>query len=530
MENKLKLNLCANYSKEALKSAVCNSILCDYIIDKLGLAIKRFNKEDLDLFYIYENFKIAIEKSSQITYSNIVQWEENKVSSYQDCLNIVVVLDGLAADAGKISAGELIEEFQQDCQEYGILLSAVVDVEMNEIKFGQLKIKEEFLTTLKNQLTFVDEGQFLSDLGTMQIEMIPLDTNKYRNRFVEKKLKKINDIHNSVKSILLKDFEKLHDDIAGAYDRFYKIIYAALSDGEKVDASRKVYRLISPHKQVLDKLENKLTEANELKRQLVIHEKSLKNNLNEKLEEFKAILEEKPYEEESINREIDGITFVTDEYIEKIHNANERINTIEQEISDKYDILDRLDNALKAAIPSENEMKRYSNLSFKFEDLYVRLELAKSQLKSKDKQFVDAINTAVIGLGVLINLGIEGKDIYLRNSLLSAVFNSVNGMYDIVDNKNKSVELSQIKFVTSRLVKYSILNSNLNKDLQTFRRVCNNAIRDIAMMMGKPFSIGTMLDIVDTIDLAIKQVQELVDTLNHNHVEQTSLLGDILNI
>ena len=63
-----------------------------------------------------------------------------------------------------------------------------------------------------------------------------------------------------------------------------------------------------------------------------------------------------------------------------------------------------------------------------------------------------------------------------------------------------------------------------------FRRVCNNTIRDIALLMGKPFSIDTMGDIINTISLAIDQVKELVETLNRNHVEQTKVLGDILNI
>jgi hypothetical protein len=50
------------------------------------------------------------------------------------------------------------------------------------------------------------------------------------------------------------------------------------------------------------------------------------------------------------------------------------------------------------------------------------------------------------------------------------------------------------------------------------------------MMMGKPFSIDTMGDIINTISLAIDQVKELVETLNRNHIEQTKVLGDILNI
>lgn len=529
METKFDLHLCANYSNEKLKSAICNCVLCDYIIESLRQAIKRFNKEDLDLFYVYENFKKAIEKSEEITFSSINEWEQNKISAYQDCLNIIVTLDDMAAKADKINAGDLIEDINSDCQAYSVML-AMSDININHVDFKNLKIREEFLLNLKQQLAIVDEGQFLSDLGTMRIEMVGLDIDKYRNKFIEQKLRRARTIVDSVNSSLDKEFDRLHDEIMESYDKFYKVAHAALSDGEKFDAGRKVCKLVNPHRVILDKLEDKLTEANELKRQLVIHEKKLLEQKDVKFDEFNAILEEKSYENETIEREKDALTFVTNEYLEKIQNVIGSINAVEEIITERYKIIDRVEAALKGAIPTESEMKRYSSLAFKFEDLYVRLELAKSQIKNKDKDFVLAIDSAILGLGVLINLAIEGKDVFMRNSLLSAVFNCVNGIYDLVDNKNKSVELSQIKFVTTRLVKYSLLNNSFTKDLQTFRHVCHNTIRDIAMMMGKPFSIGTMLEINDTIELSIKQVEELINTINENHIEQTRVLGDILNV
>ena len=50
------------------------------------------------------------------------------------------------------------------------------------------------------------------------------------------------------------------------------------------------------------------------------------------------------------------------------------------------------------------------------------------------------------------------------------------------------------------------------------------------MMMGKPFNLRTMVDIVENIQLSIEQLQELIKTLDENHVEQTRVLGDIFNI
>lgn len=529
MESKINIHLCANYSNDKLKSAVVNCVLCDYIIEKLRQSIKRFNKEDLDLFYVYEDFKKAIEKSENVTFSNIGAWEENKVSSYQDCLNTVVALDEIASKAGKIESGDLIEEFRADCQKYAVMLS-LSEVNNQVIDLSNVEVREDYLQNLIRQLTLVDEGQFLTDIGTMKIEMVPLDVNKFRNKFVEQKLRRSNTILNSVGKTLDKEFKRLHEEVSDSYKKFYKITYAALDDGERVDAARKVCKLIPPHRLILDKLENRMTEANELKRQLAIHEKKLVELRDAKFKELNAFVEDKPYEEEGVNRDKDAITFVTDEYLEQIKLVKQDIEEIEVEIAERYKIIDRVEIALKAAIPSENEMKRYSGLAFKFEDLYVRLELAKSQINNKDKDWLTAINTAITGLMVLAKISQEGKDVFMRNNLLSAIFNSVNGIYDLVDNKNKSVELSQINFVTTRLVKYSSLNNSLTKNLQTFRHVCNNAIRDIAMMMGKPFSLKTMLEIVDTIDLAIKQIQDIVNVLNTNHLEQSRLLGDIMNI
>lgn len=521
--------MCANYVNDDLKSAITNCILCDYIIDELRLAIKRFSKEDLDLFYVHEDFKSAIEKSKNVSFATIGDWESNKIDSYSDCLGIVATIDAMASEQGKIEAGTLIEEFREKTQEYLIQLSSC-EMDIDHIDLGTMDVKEEFMKNLLHELTLVDEGQFLSDLGMMQVEMLPLDVHKYRNKFLEGKLRKGESIALSCDRALEREFERLHKDVMSSYDKLYKIAHDALNDGEKTDKARDVVECIPPHRRTLDKLENRLTEANEIKRLITIREKRIKSEMVTRLQEFEKQLEETPYEREGISRQIDAYKFVMEEYLTKIGLVVNAINEVEEEITERYKILDRVEVALRGAIPSENELKRYTSLSFKFEDLYVRLELAKSQVKDKNKDFVTAINTAIRGLGVLINLGYEGKDVFVRNSLLSAVFNSVNGIYDLVDDENKSVELTQIKFVTTRLVQYSQLNNVFMKDLQTFRHICNNVIRDVAIMMGKPFNLKTMLEIIDTIDLAIKQVQEVVDTLNKNQVTETQLLGDILNV
>ena len=233
---------------------------------------------------------------------------------------------------------------------------------------------------------------------------------------------------------------------------------------------------------------------------------------------------------EDIKRQKDAYVFVNNEYLEKIEATIELVNKVAADISERYNMLDRIDASLRSAIPGESEMKRYSALTFKYEDLYVRLALAKSQIKDKDKDFETALKGAMLGLKALSHQAKEGKELFMRNSLLSMVFNCVNGIYDLVDTKNKSLELKQIKFVTSRLVKYSLLNSNFVADLRTFRHVCNNVVRDVAIMMGKPFNLRTMVEICETIELAINQIEELLRTINENHVEQSDILSDILNV
>lgn len=529
METKFNLQLCANYSNEKLKSAICNCVLADYIIEKLRTTIKKYNDEDIDLFYIYEDFKNVIEKGNRITFADIEGWQANKIEVYQDVFKLVVTLDDILAKASLIESGSVIEEFRKDCQEYLILL-CLCDIDCKSVDFSMVDVRPEYIDNLKTQLALVDEGQFLSDLAGMRFETIALDTSSSRHKYIEQRLLKAQKIANSVSASLEREFDRLHDDISSCYKKFYKIAYSSLSDAEKASAARDVCKVTTPHKRTLDRLENKLTNANELKRKLFISQKKLKEDSVAKLAEFDSRLEEKPYEREDVDRQRQAFLFVHNEYLERIDSSIKMIDDIANQISERYNMLDRIDASLRSAIPSESELKRYSSLTFKYEDLYVRLALAKSQIQNKDKDFETALKASMLGLKVLSHLASEGKELFIRNSLLSMVFNCVNGVYDLVDTKNKSLELKQIKFVTTRLVKYSLLNSNFVADLRTFRHVCNNTIRDVAIMMGKPFNLQTMIEISETIELSINQIQELITTINNNHLEQSQLLGDILNV
>ena len=529
METKLNLHLCGSYTNLKLKTAVTNCLLCDYAIEQLRLVLKEYDGRDVDFFHAYEEYKKIIVDASEITFSNIEKWSEHKELCYNNCLSLLEKIDDIIATAEKNQKGEVVREVKENIANFTQQLSQATIVQ-DEFNFGTIYLKPEYIKNLSAQLSIVDEGHFLAEMCKMKLQVIPLDTNKNRNKFIEKKLTKVQTVVASVEKALEKDFELLQNQISASHEKFYKIAHSAQSDGEKFDDARKVCRFVAPHRRVLDKLEDRLTKVNELKRQLAIHEKKLKDTLAETKTNYNAIIAETPSEKDRLDRDLDGLEFVTIEYLTNIKNTKKLVEDIENKITDRYKIIDRVDVAVKAAIPLESEMKRYSSLAFKFEDLYVRLDLAKSQIKDKNPDFLQGLKTAMAGLKVLIQLAQEGKDIFMRNSLLSAVFNCVNGVYDLVEESNKSVELKQIKFVTTRLVNYSFKNNVFVKDLQTFRHVCNNAIRDIAIFMGRPFSVGTMLEIVEAIELAIKQVQELVETVNKNHVEQSQLLSEILNI
>ena len=93
MGNKINLNLCANYNNREFKKSIINSLLCYYAIEKLRLTIKGFQKDELDMFYIYEEYKNIIEESNNVTFAHITQWGDFKRHCYLELLEVVNKLD-----------------------------------------------------------------------------------------------------------------------------------------------------------------------------------------------------------------------------------------------------------------------------------------------------------------------------------------------------------------------------------------------------------------------------------------------------
>ena len=528
MERKIDLHLCAHYQEEDVKSSVINALICDYLIAELTEAVKVYHKE-LDLAGVRDDFKVAIDRSRQVDFGDIYEWTANKMRAYESLLGVVMDLDGEVAKAGLRNVGEIMSEFQEKLTRF-ILSLTDVKITTEEIEYDELVKIDALVKNIVSELKIIDETQFLIELSQTQLTETPLEIEAYRNKFVEEKLSKSNKILDGVVSTFDADDEKLHNDIIHGYSEFVKIANATLTDGEKVDRARQYMKFVHSHRLVLDKLENKMADVHELKRQLELHRRKLVAYQESEIDKMTKDVEDNPQRKDIVSREMDSLKYVNGEYFKSIQNVTKAINDMSQKIADRYHTLDKVEDALKTAIPSENEMKRYSQVIFKFNDLSTRLTLAREQVDRKDKDFITIINTAIKGLGVLMQQSMEGKDLFMRNSLLTAVFNSVNAMYDLVDNENNSTEITQVYFVTHKLSEYTTTNAIYTKELMEFRKACNNVIRDVSITMGKPLTPKGVVDLIGYIDVAIQQLDIELKVLDTNNRKQVDMLGAILRV
>ncbi len=528
MERKIELHLCARYQEEDVKSSIVNALICEYLIAELTEAVKKYHKE-LDLAEVRDEFKVAIDRSRDTGFADIYEWAGNKLKVYSDLLGIVMDLDAEVAKAGICKVGELVAEFQEKTTKF-ILSLVDVKISLDAIEYDELMKLDNLVKPIVAELKVVDETQLLIEISQTKFTETPLEIEAYRNKFIEEKLNKSNKVLDSVVASFDADDEKLHNEIIRSYSEFAKIANASLTDGEKVDKARQFMKFVHAHRQLLDKLENKMAEVHEFKRQLELHRRKLASAQETEIEKLTKEAEENPHRKEIIDREIDSLKYVNGEYFKSIQATTKAINDMSQKIADRYHTLDKVEDALKVAIPSENEMKRYTQVIFKFNDLSTRLTLAREQIDKKDKDFITIINTAIKGLGVLMQQAIEGKDLYMRNSLLTATFNSVNAMYDLVDNDNNATEITQVYFVTNKLSEYTTVNGIYTKELMEFRKACNNTIRDISITMGKPLTARGVVELIGYIDVAIQQLDIELKVLDTNNRKQVDLLGAILRV
>lgn len=528
METKYKLQLGVISDINDISQSVVSALSSEYLIDTIRDIIRTYNKET-NLTKFMDKFADLINKSYDVSFVSVNAWLNNKTDTNLEMLGLVQELDKYLAEKQITKETQVLAEVQQKMQNFLVSLSAI-KITPETIEFSNLDIEKEYIASMLEQLRLLDEGMLLSSIADMSLEFTPLDVEKNRNVFIEEKLNNLNKVTNSCQKIFDDDYDRLLSQVVSMYNKFYDICYATLTDGEKAEKARKVVKSINPHRLVLDKLENKLTKANELKRQLIIHEKRLKEGLEVQNDGFAKRMEENPDEKDIFENEMNGVKFVTENYFGQIENSIAKVNKLEENITKHYKVLDQLENALKTAIPTEDDMKKYSSLAFKFQELLVRLELAKSQVNKSDKELNKLINTVVMGLGTLVRYAVEIKDLYLRNAMLGATFRAVNALNDFATNVNKSVELSKIKFVTDKLAKYSTQEQAFTGDLLTYRRVCNNAIRDISIIMGKAITDKGLMDIADLLDITIKQLEHLEESLVTNNNQQVETMRSIMEI
>lgn len=525
MDTKYKLNLSKSYSINSLASAVVTSLTAEYLIDIIRDELKKYSaKQDLTNFM--DRFAELIDESYDVSFSNMEYWLDKKSSTNSDMLKLVVDLDKTLTDKKVISERDIVNEIQDKFNHFVVSLA---DLIINEdfIDCSRVDLKKEYINSTLEQLRLLDEGVVLSSLMEMQLEFTPLDTKQDKNKFIEKKLSTINRIARNVETTFDTNYGKLLEQITGMYDKFYGICYSDLTDGEKAEKARKVIKEINPYRLVLDDLENKLSKANELKRQLAIHKKHLLENLETKNSEYQNSNADDEAKE-LIKASLDSASAVSDSYLSQIEYSVDRINDIEKRITEHYKVLDMLENALKTAVPSEEELKRYSAVIFKVQELLVKLEQNKTQMTKDEKKLKYTNKTAKTGLQAILTYAKEIKDIFMRNSMVVAIFRAVDALEDFATDQNKAIRLKNMQNLTTKISKFNDLQKDFNNNLVTYRRISNDLIRDISITLGKGVNEDSMLSVVDLINTNLTQLQKLSESLQDNNSKQIEVLSSIL--
>lgn len=525
MDTKYKLNLSKSYSINSLASAVVTSLTAEYLIDIIRDELKKYSaKQDLTNFM--DRFAELIDESYDVSFSNMEYWLDKKSSTNSDMLKLVVDLDKTLTDKKVISERDIVNKIQDKFNHFVVSLA---DLIINEdfIDCSRVDLKKEYINSTLEQLRLLDEGVVLSSLMEMQLEFTPLDTKQDKNKFIEKKLSTINRIARNVETTFDTNYGKLLEQITGMYDKFYGICYSDLTDGEKAEKARKVIKEINPYRLVLDDLENKLSKANELKRQLAIHKKHLLENLETKNSEYQNSNADDEAKE-LIKASLDSASAVSDSYLSQIEYSVDRINDIEKRITEHYKVLDMLENALKTAVPSEEELKRYSAVIFKVQELLVKLEQNKTQMTKDEKKLKYTNKTAKTGLQAILTYAKEIKDIFMRNSMVVAIFRAVDALEDFATDQNKAIRLKNMQNLTTKISKFNDLQKDFNNDLVTYRRISNDLIRDISITLGKGVNEDSMLSVVDLINTNLTQLQKLSESLQDNNSKQIEVLSSIL--
>lgn len=529
METKYRLRLNTQYDDSTVYSALLKGFIYEYTYDLVRDALAElslYEKND-----ILNGLQVIKNNSQDVAFISLQEWINNKAAAQTDVLTLAAVIDARLVQENKGVAGEFTENIGKKIEDYINLLSGI-SLQGEVLDIGDTGINADYINTVITQIALVSENEFLVGLSALSLNPVPLETKAYKNTFIEEKIKKLNTICDKLSQKLSDDYDSLQDMVANINDELYKIANEPVTDGEKVDMARKAIKAINPHRQLVDKVEDKLVEATEYARQLTIHEGKLKSADSAKMSSTESNIKASASKDAKVQAERDyfSMKFMNDQYLNGIAGGNARVQAIKNGIEEYRKILESLETAFKSAIPTEAEMKKYSSVKHRLQDLQNRLEISANQLPKKTKDIKDLIDAAKAGLDVLTEVYTEGKDLFMRNNLMTAVFATVTCLYNLTENDDRDIEKAQKKFVSERLEDYSIRNSALLKDLTTFRRVGDEAIRDIAIVLGKPLSAEMLYEMLEVQELAINQSNQMFDMLDKNHQKQLDLLTSILSM
>jgi len=528
METKFKLQLGTINNIEELKTSLINGITTEYISELIHNTLRSYHKET-DLSTLVDEYVDIIHSNEDRSYTDFVTWSIDKANKMAELMQFVIKIDEFLVENEKVEQGQVVADFQGKLTNFLVKLNGITITE-DLLDLGTAEVKEEYVQNTIAELELVNEGKLLKKLVSSNIDITPIDTENNKNSIIENKLKELNRIVSLCNELFEKDAESLNDDVLSMQKKFYNICYESLTDGEKSEKARKVLKKISKHRETIDAVSDKLTQASEISRQLVLHAKKLTEVLDNKATDTSAQIKKNPYQKEMLQFDLESTEYMTDEYIDQIESSAKELETIKVKIARQFDVFDKLEIALGSAIPAESELKKYSAIAFKLQELSVRLELSKSQITKENKELLELIKTANIGLATMIAHAIDVKDLFVRNSLMTASFKSYNAIYDLVDNPDKATALSQVKFVTDKLATYSDTCEKFVRDLTEYRKIGNNTIRDLSIIMGKPFNGTGLLEIINTIDIGIKQFEQLLQSLQNNNEKQNNILNSLLTL
>lgn len=528
METKIKLKIGSLTDLNEISTVIVTSLSCEYLIDAIRASLRKYSRE-INLENRISEFAQLIDDSYSASFSSFIAWQDDKSFAQMKMLEFLQSLDTYLADNKLIESKQLQNSIQEEYVKFLTSMSTM-KITQDELDIAGMNLSKEYLNSALEQLRLLDEGVLINNLSAMTLEFTPLDTKSDKNKFIEQKLARLSNLTKSCNKIFDDDYDKLLSQILAMYSKFYNISYSGDTDGEKSEKARKLVKSLNPHRMLLDKLENKLEEANELKRQLKIHA----NKINASVEEQEKTLANKVSagveNEDVASSQLNAKKYVAFDYSARIEETIDVLTALQEKIANHYKVLDQLEFSLKGAIPSEEEMGRYSSIIHKFGELAVRLELDKSKPDKPNKELVATINTSITGLRTLVEYAKNFKDLYLRNCMLTAIFRAVNDLNDFATSTNKAEQLNQINFVSSTLGKYNELNQTFNGNITTYRKLANDTIRNISIIISKAINGINIFEVIDIIKTVAKNFEDLYENLENNNKKQIEVMQEIMSI